>query len=593
MSSRGLGLLIALVLIAGTLLMSCAPAAAPATTPAATPAGGTTPQAAAEKPGATAAPAATPKAAPTAAPAASLPPGANPDIFGGTPVYGGTLAITVRDNPVTFDVHQVATASVMSTPSACYNQLLGWDYIDHNKLVGDLAKSWEVSADGRTYTFHLNEGIKWHDGVPFSAEDVAYSLMREKNPPQGIYIFARAYFDAMEKAEAVDANTVKVTMNRPNASFPTVVTTVNSSILPKHILEKQKDMKLDIVGTGPWMLKRFDSGVSMEFEKNPNYFKKGLPYIEKRIGYIIQDPTTRLSAFRTGRVMMDAGDHEPPAIDTIEATMKDVAYAWRIPGVTTTQNPFLVQNKPPFDDVRVRQAVTLAFDKYEFVKVNSPGFFGVGGYMPPGGPWALSDEELGKQMGYAKTGPAKDAEREQAKKLLAEAGYPNGLDFDLETRSAQEYVNVAVWMKDQLAKVGMRASIKPIESAAYYDHLTKSSFQMMSSANGLDADDPDIIFSMTFLKDSGKNYGKFYDAEFEKLFAQQSESLDPAKRKEIVRQMQLILHKDVPYPVLGWKNRTLGVWKKVKNYVPWTNNARFGSVGRHEYTWLDPNLPPK
>ncbi|MBI2907612.1 MAG: ABC transporter substrate-binding protein [Chloroflexi bacterium] len=593
MVSRHLQVLIGLGVVASMLLLSCAPAAAPAPKAAPKAAPTSTVAAAPTAKPAAAAPAATPKPAPTVAARPVLPPGADPEIYGGTPVYGGILTVTVRDNPVTFDVHTVATASVMSTPSGSYNQMLGWDYIDHNKLVGDLAKKWEVSADGLTYTFYLEENVKWHDGAPFSAEDVRYSLMREKNPPQGVYIFARAYFDAMETVEAVDKNTVKVKMNRPKASFPTILTTVNSSILPKHILEKQRDMKLDVVGTGPWKLKRFDSGVAMEFVKNPDYFKKGLPYMDGRIAYIIQDPTTRLSAFRTGRVHMDAGDHEPPAIDTIEATMKDTVRAWRVPGVTTTQNPFIVQNKPPFNDVRVRQAVTLALDKYEFVKVINPGFFGVGGFMPPGGPWALSDEELGKQIGYAKTGPAKDAERAQAKKVLAEAGFPNGLDFELETRTAQEYTNVAVWMKDQFEKVGMRASIKPVESAAYYDHLTKSSFQIMSSANGLDADDPDIIFGMTFLKDSGKNYGKFYSAEFDKMFDQQSTSLDAAKRKEIVRQMQLLLHKEVPYPVLGWKNRTLGVWKKVKNYAPWTNNARLGAVGRHEYTWLDPNLPPK
>ncbi|MBI2907611.1 MAG: ABC transporter substrate-binding protein [Chloroflexi bacterium] len=588
MVRRNARTLVALVVVLG-LLLSCAPAAQRPASPSATAPGdaAATAKPAAAVPAATARPAATPvKAAPT------LPPGADPQIFGGTPIYGGILTVAMRDNPPTFDVHQGQAMSIMSTVSSSYNTLLTWDHVDHKRMIPDLARGWEVSQDGRTYTFYLEEGVKWHDGTPFTAEDVKYSLMREKDPPKGIYIFARGMFEPMESVEAVDRYTVKVRMSRATASFPVVMTLAVNSILPRHILEKRPDMKFDILGTGPWKLKNFASGVSLELVKNADYFKKGLPYMDGRIAYIIVDPSSRLAAFRTGRVLTDNQDHEPPAIDTIEQTMKDVVNAYRLPGLLSTSNPFIVQNKPPFSDVRVRRALNLALDRWEFVRVISPGFYGIGGYMAPGGLWAIAEEELLKQPGYARTGPAKDAEREQAKRLLAEAGYPNGFDFELETRTQTEYVNIAVWMKAQLEKIGLRTNIKPIETAAYFDHLTKQAFQVMSSANGMDADDPDLVFSMAFVKDAGKNFGKYYSAEFDKLFVEQSATIDSATRKEIVRKMQLILHETVPYPVLGWKNRTVGVWKKVKGYTPWTNNSRFSAVGRHENTWLDPKLPP-
>lgn len=578
MARRHMRALIGLVAVLG-LLVSCAPGAPaeqkaappPTAAPAAAPTG----------------PTATPKSATSAAPAATAPAG------GETPVYGGTLTVSLRDNPSTFDVQQAATSSVVTTITAAYNTLLSFDSVDHNKMIPDLAKKWEVSPDGLTYTFYLEEGVKWHDGTPFTAEDVRYSLMREKDPPRGIYIYARGMLEPVQKVEAVSPSTVKVSLSRPTASFPVMMTMGTNSILPKYVLEQKPDPKFDVMGTGPWKLKNFTSGVSIELQKNPAYFKKGLPYMDGRIAYIILDPTTRLSAFRTGRVLLDAMDHEPPAIDTIEATMKDVATAYRIPGVTTTANPFIVQTKPPFSDVRVRQAVGLALDRWEFAKVISPGFYGVGGFMSPAGAWALPEAELNAQPGYAKTGPAKDAEREQARKLLTEAGYPNGLEFTLETRSAQEYVNVAVWMKDQLEKAGFRATIKPVESTIYYDHLQSANFQIMSSSNGQDADDPDLVFSSAFVKDGGKNFGKYDNPEFDKLFVEQSTAVDAAKRKEIVRQMQLVLHQTVPYPVLGWRNRTLGVWKKVKGFTPWTVNIKSSAFGRHESTWLDPNLPPK
>ncbi|MBI2907164.1 MAG: ABC transporter substrate-binding protein [Chloroflexi bacterium] len=586
MSRRKVQAVVGLAMVSSLLLLSCAPAAAP------------TPQKAAAPPttAPTAPPGVTPKpaAAPTATPRSAATVASTPAAAGGeTPVYGGTLTVSLRDNPSTFDVQQAATSSVVTTVTGAYNTLLSWDSVDHNKMTPDLAKKWEVSPDGLVYTFYLEEGVKWHDGAPFSAEDVRYSLMREKEPPRGIYIYARGMLEPLQKVEAVNANTVKVTLSRPTASFPVMMTMGTNSILAKHVLEQKPDPRFDVVGTGPWKLKTFNSGVSIELVKNPAYFKKGLPYMNGRMAYIILDPTTRLSAFRTGRVLLDAMDHEPPAVDTIEATMRDVATAYRIPGVTTTANPFIGQTKPPFSDVRVRQAVNLALDRWEFVRVISPGFYGVGGYMSPTGAWALPEAEVNAQPGYAKTGPAKDAERELARKLLAEAGYPNGIDFDLETRAQNEFVNVAVWLKAQLEKAGLRGTLKPLESTIYYDHLQTSNFPIMSSSNGQDADDPDLVFSSAFVKGGGKNFGKYYDAEFDKLFVEQSSSVDPAKRKEIVRKMQLILHETIPYPVLGWRNRTLGVWKKVKGFTPWTTNIKSSAFGRHESTWLDPNLAPK
>lgn len=115
----------------------------------------------------------------------------------------------------------------------------------------------------------------------------------------------------------------------------------------------------------------------------------------------------------------------------------------------------------------------------------------------------------------------------------------------------------------------------------------------MASGYGYTVDDPDLMFGEAYGKEGGKNWGKYYNADFEKMLAEQSVMVDPAKRKDIVNKIQLLLHETVPFPVLGWRNRTVGVWKKVKGYVPWTSDGRVSSSYRHEYTWLDPNLPPK
>ncbi|MBI2907621.1 MAG: ABC transporter substrate-binding protein [Chloroflexi bacterium] len=575
MARRNLQVWIGLIVISGLLALSCGPGAAPPK-PAATAAP------VAPKP----APAATPKPGTAAAPAV---PG-----IGEKPVYGGTFVISSRDDPPSFDLHQEATFATLSTiGSPSYNSLLTWDYVDHNKMVGDLAKKWEMSSDGLTYTFTLEEGVKWHDGAPFTAEDVKYSLMRQKDPPKGVYSVSKSLYEPMKSVEVVNPYAVKVTMSRPYASFLLMMTLTVNSVMPKHVLEKVGDMKREVVGTGPWKLKKYTRGVGIELEKSPAYFKKGLPYMDKFVQYIIPDISTRLAAFRTGRVMTDVKDHEPPTIDTIEQTMKENAIAYRIPGVLTSRNPFIVQIRPPFDDVRVRQAVSLAFDRWEYPRLCQPGMYEPGGYMVPGGLWNLPDEQVFAQPGYAKPGPAKDAEREKAKKLLAEAGHPNGFDFEIQARNLEEYTCQAVWMKAQLEKIGLKSTIKHVETATYFENLRTQNFQIMASGYGYTVDDPDLMFGEAYGKEGGKNWGKYYNADFEKMLAEQSVMVDPAKRKDIVNKIQLLLHETVPFPVLGWRNRTVGVWKKVKGYVPWTSDGRVSSSYRHEYTWLDPNLPPK
>ncbi|MBI2910379.1 MAG: ABC transporter substrate-binding protein [Chloroflexi bacterium] len=567
--------LIGIIVVSG-LLLSCAPAAPAqqktASPPTAAPAPPTT------APAAPPAPAATPKPAAEADPAGVA--------------RGGTFAQSLRDEPNTFDMHQGSITGFASVGSA-YNGLLTWDHQDHNKMIGDLAKKWEVGPEAKSFTFYLEEGVKWHDGTPFTAEDVRYSLMRQKNPPKDIYVFNKSMFEPMQSVEVLDKYTVKVNMSRSAASFPMVVTLNGNAILPKHFLERKPDMKFDVMGTGPWKLKRYTSGMMTELVRNPEYFKKGLPYMDGYVTYIIKDAATRLAAFRVGRVLTEAADHEPPGIDQIEQTMTDVAVAYRIPGVPSQKVPFLNQTKLPFNDVRVRQAFSLALDRWEFEK-GEGGFINVGGYMSQSGLWALPQNLLEAQPGYAKTGPAKDAEKEKARKLLADAGYPNGFDLEMEASGARsDHVNQGIWIIAQLAKVGIKATLKTVDNTTYYEHLQKQGFIVMSSGSSFDGDDPDLIFSVAFLKNGGKNYGKYYNPEFDKLFEEQATAVDVARRKEIVQKLQLILFETVPYPSLGWRTRTVGVWKKVKGYTPWTNGGRLNAMYRHEHTWLDPNLPPK
>ncbi|MCL4368667.1 MAG: ABC transporter substrate-binding protein, partial [Actinobacteria bacterium] len=392
------------------------------------------------------------------------------------------MPVAVRDNPPDFDVHQASTVYFyLMIANPCYNSLVTWDNVDHNKIVPDLAKRWDVSPDGLSYTFYLEQGVKWHDGESFSADDVKYSLERQRFPPKGVISANMSMLEPLKTVEVLDPSTVKIQLSHPSGAFLSMMGIGGNSILPKHVLEKKGDMKRDVIGTGAWKLKKYMSGVSIELEKNREYFKKGLPYMDGITEYIIADPSSALAAFRTGRVLTDMIGHEAAAIDTIEKTMSDVATAYRIKTSLTHRNPYLNQTKPPFNDVRVRQAFNLALDRWEWEAAVEPGVYAVGGYMQPGGRWMLPDDELYSMPGYAKTGPAKDAEREKAKKLLADAGYPNGFDLEIQARNLTWSVNEAVWLSAQLSKIGIKSTIKPLETAVYFDALRGPGFQVMAS----------------------------------------------------------------------------------------------------------------
>lgn len=213
------------------------------------------------------------------------------------PRYGGALALPQHSDPPSLDVHRNMAATVFGPVGPIYNGVVQYD--QSNKVVPDLAQRWEISPDGKVYVFYLHKGVKWHDGRPFTSADAKFSLERLGQYPDMNFVT-----EAIDKIDALDEKTLKITLKYRQAGFLNFLGHGRVLIAPRHVIEAKGDLKRDAIGTGPFKLKEYLSGVSFRMEKNKEYFVKERPYVDTIIFYVMRDTATRFAAFRTGRLQI-------------------------------------------------------------------------------------------------------------------------------------------------------------------------------------------------------------------------------------------------------------------------------------------------
>ncbi|MBI2908313.1 MAG: ABC transporter substrate-binding protein [Chloroflexi bacterium] len=553
------------LIVMGLILVSCAPAAAP--TPTAKPA--------------PAAPAAKPTAAPAAATPKPAAPAATPKPAAGQPKYGGVVTRVMDRDVDHFDVQQGQTAATSVPLFNVYQGLVRLDPIEHQKILPELAEKWEVSPDGKTYTFTLFKGIKWHDGKPFTTEDVKYNLERMHNPKAFKTIAPRAesMLAAMDKAEIAGDNSIKVTTRFPSASFMLNLAAGWVAMQPKHILEVKGDMKRDLVGTGAFRFKDFNPNISLELAKNPDYYIKGRPYLDGIKFYTVKDDATRFSAFRTGQTRITfSGSKGLTKVDA-DIVRRDMA------GKATvyehdSQNVYVILfnlKRKPWDDARIRRAVDLAFDRQEALKINSVGSI-TSMYIAP---WGPKPDELLKRPGYRQP---KDADIAEAKKLMAEAGFPNGLKTTLLTRAGGATERQGVVAKDQLARIGIDVELQLVDTAQVTERFLRRAFDL-SDYNFLETTgDPDETLYTYYYTGGSRNYGDFSDKEVDALIEKQAQTLDKAAREAILAQIEKRVNELMPRVILFSDLYMTGAWNEVKNFKP---GPGIHPWGKFDFMWLD------
>jgi peptide/nickel transport system substrate-binding protein len=484
-----------------------------------------------------------------------------------TPRRGGVLLAAIGADAPSLDAHQEVTFATIELVAPLYSTLLQIDPLSYPKIIGDLATEWKIASDGLTYTFKIHKGVRFHDGSPLTAADVKASYDKIVFPPDGVRSVRKNAYTAITSIEAPDAVTVVFKLKFPSASLLENLASPWNVIYPKKYLDQDPNyFKANAIGSGPFKFKSHTRGSTFEGVRNPDYFVKDRPYLDGYKFFVSTETSVRAAALRSGRAWIEFRTMPAAEVEVIRKTLGDKVVVQDTPA-TGLFGISMNTTVKPFNDVRVRKALTLAFDRHTASQVLSPlaSLRDVGGLMRPATEWASSDAELQKYPGF---GRDMEKNRAEAKRLLAEAGYPNGLKVVLKNRNVRvPYVDFGVFAIQEWRKIGVEAEHRPLETAAWYvDGRDQGNFELIVSGIFGYNDDPDL-FLERYVTGSTQNWGRFSDPRIDDLFARQARTLDPAERRRLVGEIEKIVLDNAYYiPGLWWR-RSVVHWAKVRNYV--------------------------
>ncbi|MBI4308304.1 MAG: ABC transporter substrate-binding protein [Chloroflexi bacterium] len=564
--------ILAVLVILALVASACAPAAQPAPAPAA-------PVAAPAVPPPVATPGAAPAAAKTPAPAvASSPTPAPSPVSTDRPKSGGILTVTGFDNPPHYDV-TVGSISIVATAGILHAGLVRNDMQENAKVVPDLAESWEMTPDNKQYTFRLRKNAKWHDGKPVTAEDVKFTLSKRIQPDPG-GLQESSDFEGIAGIDILDPSTVRISLGRPSYIFLSALAGAQRNpILPKHILEKSKNYRKQTIGAGAFRFKKHDEGVFFEVERFRDYFLSGLPYLDGIRVAVIADAGTRLAALRTHRVQLTAlgaGGIRPTDRSVVQQ-IKGITVAPYATGSFFQAMPNL--NVKPWNDIRVRRAAHLAIDRDKMNKLVKQGTGFVGGFLLRPNQFARPIEYYMQLPGYRLP---KDPDITEAKRLLAEAGYPNGFKTNVLARASSFIPQQSEVLKQDWQKIGIEAilDIQPI--AVETNRRYAEQWEVLSYGSGSGIMDPESSLGRGVLN-TLFTFART-DKKAMELFSRQSETVDPTKRKALLHGLEDYLFEQLPAFPFFYDSGLVAFWNEVKGYgVP------DGIYNIHNFVtvWLD------
>jgi peptide/nickel transport system substrate-binding protein len=503
------------------------------------------------------------------------------------PKRGGIVSIPNYGDPARLDPHGETVLSVQQAHAGIYSSLLQWDPANPREIVPDLAVSYEASPDGTSYTFKLRQGVKWHDGEPFTAADVQASFDRLLDPKFRSPRCGALLRPIVERAETVDTYTVRIHLKFPAATFIRSIASSWCRIVAKHVLEKYGDLrKVEAqIGTGPFKFKRYERGSVIEWERNPDYYDPRYPYVDGVKIFILKGTARLLAAAKTGRIMISQTwpGLSPNAAEELRTVRGDKVRLYPDP---LNNLAMLVVNssKPPFDKRDMRRAVHLAIDRHElFTKLHD----GIGApcrILDPKiyGDFGLPAEEIESLPGCRKD---KTEDLAEAKRLVAKH-YPNGLDVEVVTRSIGDYLQRTELMVAQLRKVGIRGKIKAYDSASGIAQYRKGNFVLIGAQDaGMFLPDPSAPFGVWFYSKGGFNFGKWKDETVDRLHEAGLRERDTAKRRKIYHELQRhILTQDAPGAVIGGVYAWHFIDNRLHNY---THGLTMFDNNTFMKVWLD------
>ncbi len=536
--------------------------------------------------------------------------------------YGGTPPWAITNDPGDLDLHSGAslqTSAVVALPR--YSQLVEFDPIGWNSIIGDLAIDWKVSEDGINYTFYLHPDANWHDGMPVTAKDIVFSLDRivdpdELRPQAGGAI--RPFYEH-GTASVVDDKTVNVPLKFPSAAFMPYLAFPLVAMYPEHIAGTLTQQEVSccydpMVGSGPWIMKEFRRGISIEWEKNPNYFKDGLPFWDGFTMFHIGEPNRMIASLQTEQVMgwatiFSGGpsqrDYEQLERDTNGQIVPLALPAWGGWGL------LMNHNKPPFDNPNVRKAVALVLDRVEILKSVWDGVGQQGQPLPgitplkqsrtewPGWRYVDSNGDLITEDPVQVVGAQKHPEDiAEAIRLIDEAG-ARGFKGTMLEYNIPRWVDMVRVISQQLeTHFDWDLELEIVDLNVVIEEARAGNYDLYSDGSLIHVNDPGSIIPEWYQRGGGRNYQEWSHPKIDRLYDEQFKAPTEAARLAILKEMETALREEVsPHWITIMWAQALGAMNvKIRNFhMPGPNDAGLSGtaiVAATEHMWFDPDAQP-
>ena len=562
--------------------------AEPTNTPAptATLAPGETPQPTPEPTPTTAIVLPTPVPTPTPAPEVVIPRGgvltfqhyASPPHWSG---YEGTFGSQVVNEPL-------------------YNNLIEYnpETDDPVDLRGDVAKTWTLGSDSLSYTFTLDENAMWHDGTPLTAADVKFSLDWSVNRDETRGGVSPLLIDPYYKdSEIIDDHTIKVNMDYPAVAFLPYLALGQMSILPKHHVETGVDMKLveNVLGSGPFTLKNYQKDIAIEYTRNTNYWKEGRPYLDGMIWYIVSNGASSFASYKTGQTLMSASMVSVmPNSDAIRLGEEVQGGRIHWHGPASVMQIHTNHEREPWTDPRVRKALHLALHRQPIIELTTNGQATMGYPLPPGFWFAPSEEEVIQLPGFRElNGEKHPDDLAEAKRLMAEAGFPDGFSSTMMTHGLLGVKEVGEVVADQWRRsLGVDLKLDNVEVSTYIVRRDSGDYEAHTASSGLVIHDPEDMFTQQYRTDA--SYRRISRStpppRIDELYELQTREFDRDKRKALSIEAADIILEEIPWVPLYWVIRFMYADDSIQNFH--INPSAYAQIYKWEHIWCDPSCNP-
>ena len=505
------------------------------------------------------------------------------------PKDGGTFRVYQRDNPASASPHEEATYSTLIPFMAIFNNLVIYDqHKPQNSdatIVPELATSWAWSSDNLNLTFKLRDGVKWHDGKPFTAADVkcTFDLVQEKGQDRLRKNPRKLLWQNVQEVTADNPMQVTFHLQRPQPSLLAMLASGYTAIYPCHVNAAQQRTKP--VGTGPFKLTEFRQNEIIRLEKNKDYWKPGIPHLDAIEMPIMTNRATAMLAFVAGKLDMTFPmEVTPPIMRDIKAQApKSVCF---FGPQNVNENLIVNREKPPFDNAGIRRAMALTIDRKAFNDILFEGQGDIGGSLLPApeGVWGMPKDMVEAMVGY---NPDIAKNRAEARAIMEKLGYgPNNrLKVKVSTRNIPAYRDPAVILIDHLREIYIDGELEPMDTPVWFAKLTRKDYAVGLNLTGNSLDDPDQTFYENFACKSERNYSEYCNPELEKLFDTQSSETDIEKRKKLVWEIDQKIQNDVARPIILHMRGGTCWAPDVHGFTPMINSGYNGY--RNEDIWLD------